>query len=60
MNFGSPGQWLTPNFDRSVGDDVIDKETCEYWRNAPYYVPPSPKKDVYLNSAHNDQERMEM
>jgi carboxylesterase type B len=61
MNIGSPGQSLIPNYKVSVGEDVIDKEKCEYWRQAPYYAPSSSKKtDGYKSYYHQVQERMEM
>lgn len=65
MNYGSAGQWLIPNFDVKAGDDELDRSKCDYWQDAPYYVPPKRK---YANEEGGKghkyepdmQERLEM
>lgn len=62
MNFGNAGQWLVPNYDVGTGKDVLDREKCAYWQDAPYYVPPKRKMaGSYRKSrGKGQQERMEM
>ncbi|OWO97547.1 hypothetical protein B2J93_658 [Marssonina coronariae] len=39
MNFGKPGQSVQ-NFDTMLGDDLMDREKCEFWQSAPYWSEP--------------------
>ena len=43
LNFGNAGQWLIPNYEISSGKDLQDGDLCNYWQDAPYYVPPKRK-----------------
>lgn len=60
MNIGRPGQLLKPNFELSVGEDIIDKEKCEFWRSAPYYAPEGKKDGIFAHANQAVQEQMEI
>lgn len=40
MNFGAPGQLIEPNYEWSVGPDMLNKGKCDYWQSAPYFPEP--------------------
>lgn len=50
MNIGRPNQYIIPDNTYSPGDDVMDRERCDYWANAPYYNPPDKAKLVVQNN----------
>ena len=37
MNLGKPGQ-TEQDFSHGMGPDLLDREKCAFWQDAPYYV----------------------
>ncbi|KAF2167043.1 hypothetical protein M409DRAFT_54257 [Zasmidium cellare ATCC 36951] len=50
MNIGRPGQFAVPDNTYRPGDDVMDRQRCDYWANAPYYTPSDKAKFVVQNN----------